>query len=260
MLLSLQSTNEDYSTIRTNIDIPWECKYVKYWISCVNFNANTYKLSNDDYIKYHTIDIKQYKYIIKSDYLATTPNANDIDRVFEEIKPDAGVNESIEFSRNASTKQTVLTTTWPSVFDDITPRARMVFGLQNLEVGKKYGVDVDGHIHRMEYTFDIPVLDYANKMYIISKQGSAVHANVGKQEYTPSILASIDTVIRDGLPVIVNFESYGKPIKNVVNIDSFKYMELQLVDYMFQPVLLMNPMFVTVKVKPCKAPYMRLTE
>ena len=55
-----------------------------------------------------------------------------------------------------------------------------------------------------------------------------------------------------------NFETYGKPIKNVVNIDSFKQIELELVDFQYQPVKLMSPMFITIKIKPCDPPKMRL--
>ena len=116
--------------------------------------------------------------------------------------------------------------------------------------------------HALTYTtiFDIPIFDYANKLYLISKQGSAIHTNIGSQEYSPSIIASIDTVIRKGLPVIVNFETYGKPIKNRINIDSFHYIELELVDMMLNPVVLLSPMFVSIKVKPCNTPIARLTD
>ena len=101
---------------------------------------------------------------------------------------------------------------------------------------------------------------YLTYQFSITKQGNAVHTNIGSQEYTPSIIASIDTVIRKGLPVIVNFETYGKPIKNRINIDSFHYIELELVDMMLNPVVLLSPMFVSIKVKPCKTPIARLTD
>ena len=263
MLLSLQSTNEDYSTIRTNIDIPWECKYVKYWISCVNFNAHIYRLTEDDYIKYHVITPSD-------DPIHPT----DVEIRFNDINPHTrhelvalmnivDTEEYVEFVMDVDTGWLMTMNVkqgYSIIFDDITPRARMVCGLMNVEIGKEYPHREDDDGNDIPYVFDIPIFDFANKLYIISKQGNAVHANVGKQDMMPSILASIDTVIRDGAPVIVNFETYGKPIKNKVNIDSFKYLELQLVDMMFQPVKLLNPMFITMKVKPCKTPQMRLSE
>ena len=51
MLLSLQSKNESYSKIQSNIDVPWESKYVKYWISSINFTANMYNITKDDIIE-----------------------------------------------------------------------------------------------------------------------------------------------------------------------------------------------------------------
>ena len=270
MLLSLQSTNEDYSTIRTNIDIPWECKYVKYWISCVNFNANMYNITSDDYIEFTTFDLgidEETSIAYNDDHQFTVKFedrwiANQTDALQQLNRDEYSGQVRFEYDNNHRLTMNVRSNML--VFNTITPRARMVFGMMDVKLGEEYheyqhpdepytpGDDI--------YVFDRPITDFANKLYIISKQGNVVHANVGKQDYAPSILASIDTVIRDGQPVIVNFELFGKPIKNRVNIDSFKYLELQLVDMMFNPVKLNVPMFITVKVKPCKVPQMRLSE
>ena len=110
-----------------------------------------------------------------------------------------------------------------SVFTSITPRAKMLCGLMNVEIGKEY----EGNITHL---FDIPVFDFAAKQAI----------------------ASVDTVIRKGMSVIVIFETYGKLIKNRVNVDNFKYIKVQLVDMMLQPVQLLSPIFENIKMKPCK--------
>ena len=239
MLLSLQSTNEDYSTIRTNINIPWECKYVKYWLSSVNFNANILVCTSHDVIKLHLRNNPNDTETIEFDDETLLTENKLLDYLT--------ASNLVGFNVNDSGKIVMTPVAGSVVFDYITPHTRMITGLIDLEIGKVYNVGE-------EYTFDMPILDYANKLYIISKQGNAVHTNVGKQEYTPSILASIDTVIRKYKPVIVNFETYGKPIKTTANIDSFKYLELQLVDMMLTPVQLLSPMFITVKVKPVKTP------
>ena len=242
MLLSLQSTNEDYSTIRANINIPWECKYVKYWLSSVNFNANICMCTSDDCIKLHLYNNENNTDTITfEDETLLTEN-----KLLDYLNLD-GNNILVQFDVNDSGKIVMTPLIGAIVFDYIPQHTRMITGLMDLEIGKVYNMNED-------YTFDMPIRDYANKLYIISKQGNAVHTNVGKQEYTPSILASIDTVIRNGKPVIVNFETYGKPIKTTANIDSFKYLELQLVDMMLTPVHLLSPMFITMKVKPCKTP------
>ena len=237
MLLSLQSTNEDYATIRSSVHIPWSCKYVKYWISCVNFNANMYCITDDDYIVLNGRRIQFHN--------ATSMNQQSL---LAQLNTNGIVNFRIE---NKQLQMTVLDD--DVVFTDITPRAKMISGLSNVKLNQPY----EGH--GTTHIFDIPVYDYGNKLYIVSKYATSVQSNIGDQEYSPGILASIDTVIRDGLPVIVNFETYGKPIKNETNIESFSNVEMQLVDSMFQPVKLLSPMFVCIKVKPIYPPRVKLS-
>lgn len=253
MLLSLQSSNDDYSTIRSTFNIPWECKYIKYYLSSVNFKMNAYTITHSDYIKFHQyVGDGDIENLVMTISFRDEPMINQV-KLLEWLNVQQEVN-LISFGVDDKTGRLLMTTfNGDIVFDDITPRARMVFGLMSVEIGRVYEQD-------RIYAFDIPIYDFASKLYIISKQGQAVHANVGAQEYTPSVLASIDTFIRNGLPVIVNFETYGKPIKNIVNIDSFKSIELQLVDMMFQPIQLLSPMFITMKVKPCNSPMMRLKD
>lgn len=78
-------------------------------------------------------------------------------------------------------------------------------------------------------------------------------------EYTPSVIASIDHIIGCNIPIIQNFETFSKPIKNVVNIDSFMQIELELVNFQYQPVKLMSTMFIIIKIKSCEKPKMKLT-
>lgn len=246
MLLSLQSRNDDYSLIRSNIDIPWKCEYVKYWISCINFNANMYNITSDDYIKYISKDgdeIQTFKLTFND---CLIKNDNELLRLLNCL-----IDAPVEFSIDEFDGRLIMTCNKDIQFTDITPRARALCGLINVELNKTYSGTI---------RFDLPVYDFANKLYLISKQGHAVHTNIGSQEYTPSIIASIDTIIRDKVPVIVKFESYGKPIKNKVNVDSFHFIELQLVDMMFQPIKLLSPMFISIKVKPCKTPIAKLKD
>lgn len=129
-------------------------------------------------------------------------------------------------------------------FTRISHRIGLMTGLYNVKLNEEYPKNVP-------FYTELPICDYANKLYLVSKQGQAIQSNIGDVEYTPSVIASIDAIIRQGVPIMVNFETYGKPIKNTANIDSFKQIELELVDFQYQPVPLMSPMFITVKVKPC---------
>ena len=96
---------------------------------------------------------------------------------------------------------------------------------------------------------DLPVLDFANKFYLVSLQGVAVSSSINNQEYTPSVIANIDSMFVDNEPLIVNYDM-AKPIKIKCNTDSLKYLEMRLVDLMYQPVVLKSPLFITIKIKP----------
>ena len=62
----------------------------------------------------------------------------------------------------------------------------------------------------------------------------------------------IDGMALDEKPFIYDFELKGKPLKIKTYSESIKYLEVSLVDFMYQPVILKSPLFITLKVKPAK--------
>ena len=101
-------------------------------------------------------------------------------------------------------------------------------------------------------TFDSsPLTSLGNKLYLLSVQGQAQSVNVDGDEYTPSVIANIDSFIKTGLPLIVNYEE-GEPAKSIVNTAAIRHLKMTLVDFMFHPVILTSPLFVTLKIKPVK--------
>lgn len=60
----------------------------------------------------------------------------------------------------------------------------LITGLYNLKFNEEYPANVPIVCER-------PIIDYANKLYMISKQGQAIQSNFGDEEYTPSVIASI---------------------------------------------------------------------
>ena len=242
MLLSLQSTRPQYNRLQTNIQIPWNCEYIKYHVASIN-TKNILTISKDDVIVFewdagiHTIQCDD-TYDVDVDY---------INRLLTNTK-HACFN--IRWMNNGQIEFTPLVDEFK--FTHISHRLALVTGLYNIKLNEELPKNVP-------FLSEVPIVDYANKLYLISKQGQAIQSNIGEVEYTPSVIASIDHVIGQGIPIMQNFETYGKPIKNVVNIDSFKQIELELVDFQYQPVLLESPMFVTIKVKPCDPPKMKLT-
>lgn len=245
MLLSLQSTGPDYNRLQTNINIPWNCEYIKYHVASIN-TRNVLLTSVEDEVEFEWNDDRR---------LYQSEDKYDLGRddIYEALHWDQDNNDQVFGLGFTDSWKTLLT---PLVdgfkFTKLSHRLALITGLYNIEVGKVYPRD-------QTIVGEVPIFDYANKLYLVSKQGQGIQSNIGDREYTPSVIASIDHVIRRGVPIMMNFETYGKPIKNVVNIDSFKQIELELVDFQFQPVKLMSPMFITIKVKPCLNPKMKLT-
>ena len=244
MLLSIQSIEDrnlndsfkTYSRIRTNVNIPWECKYVKYHVSSLNTKANILITTTDDCLRITDPDDKCYNVDFENRYYL---NTNDI------INKLGNLNEVLSVS--LEDRHMTLTPKTDIKFTTITHRARLVCGLLNVKLNETYKSGV-------KYVFDIPILDYANKLYLVSKQGQSIHSNIGNKEYTPSVIGNVDYIIKDDTFIIVNFETYGRPIENVVNVDSFSMIELELVDFMYEPIILCSPMFVTIRVEPYKVP------
>ena len=42
-----------------NLDIPWKCDYVKYYVSSINTKANILMTTNDDYIEFEYLNNDQ---------------------------------------------------------------------------------------------------------------------------------------------------------------------------------------------------------
>ena len=242
MLLSIQSIEEvvssdsrkSYSRIRANVNIPWECKYIKYHVSSLNTKSNILITTSED--KIEVIDDEECHKVNFKDTFSMSEN--NMLTYFNTIPI---------FEVKFVNKRLSITSTKDFKFTCLTHRARLVTGLMSAKLNETYKAG-------QEYIFDVPILDYANKLYLISKQGQSIQSNIGDREYTPSVIGNVDAFIKDGAPLIVNFETYGKPIKNIVNIDSFKMIELELVDFMYHPIILSSPMFITMKIKPYKVP------
>lgn len=113
-----------------------------------------------------------------------------------------------------------------------THRAQLVTGLFHSSFPINTGTNSSYKIK------DAPLFDFANKLYLTSLQGNAVYSSISDQEYTPSVIATIDTMIIDNAPIIINFEQMSKPIKIKTYTDSLKYLEMRLVDFQYQPVIL----------------------
>ena len=234
MLYSIQSKPENYNTVRMNIDIPWKCPYVKYYVSSINTKANILLTTAEDYLIFETTNNGDIRIDFVESYTYSFGSL---------VKFLNACQDTIEF-KNKDNRTISLTPNKDITFKEGSHRAKLITGLFNC---KEFEVDANEE----KNVPDIPILDLANKLYLVSLQGVAAHSTIEGQEYTPSIIANIGTMIMNREALIVNYDE-SKPIKVKVNTDSLKYLEMRLVDFMFQPVILKSPLFITLKIKPAQ--------
>ncbi len=251
MICSIKSIDpEKYNTVSFNIDIPWKCRYVKYYVSSINSLSNVLLTTDTDYIlfayqpRFVEADIK-YINSIKIQF------KNKFNYTIEELLKYLNENQTLldldakklKFSINENRTITIENSNPAMLIMECTPRIKNLLGLYNT---KDYII-----INRSYIIQDIPVLQHT-KFYLVSLQGQAITSSIGDKEYTPSVIGNIDTIIMDRKPFIYNFEKEGKPLKIKTYTDSLKHLEMSLVDFTFQPVILKSPLFITIKIKPAK--------
>ena len=233
MFVSTQSKPTDYSSVQVRLNIPWKCEYVKYYVSSINTKANILITTKDDYLLFETAD-------------------NDIKIQFEDcfnysissfIIMLYGCKSVIKFT-NINNKTISINSTKNITLTSATHRAKLITGLYNT---KEFICNANEEI----IVPDLPILDFANKLYLVSLQGVPMNSSIDDQEYTPSVIANIDAMVIDSEPLMVNYDM-TKPIKIKTNTDSLKYLEMRLVDFMFKPIILKSPLFITIKINPAK--------
>lgn len=236
MICSVQSRDpKKYNTASINLDIPWKCRYIKWWVSAINTQSNILLSTDQDYIKYQVDDeVITFEFENKFTY-----SLNSLQKFLNTDTPmKFEINNERTFTMTPGLKGDI-------DIIGISHRAALLTGLYNAKLpirvyyGEKYVIQ------------DLPVIQH-NKFYLVSLQGNPMYSSVGEYEYTPSVIGNIDTIALDGRPFIHNFDLESKPIKIKTYTDSLKYLEMTLVDFMYQPVELKNPLFITVKIQPAK--------
>lgn len=248
MLCSIQSSDPlHYNTVRMNIDIPWNTPYIKYHVSSINTVANILLSTKEDVIKF-LVDGKEYRIPFDDKYNYSINSLlsclNEHQTFDAEINP---VNAPLLFKLNEHRCITIVANNNVTI-ESVPHRIAMLMGLYNTPLPIVLNT---GDIYHVQ---DIPILNLSNKLYLVSLQGQAIHSSIGNKEYTPSVIANIDTMIIDEAPIMVNFDGFGKPIKTKINTDGLKQIEMRLVDFQYQPVELRSPLFVTLIIKPCRKP------
>ena len=248
MIYSLTSTNPShYETIDVQILIPWKCEQVKYYVSNINTTSNFLLSTDEDYFvieklrdevleqgKPPNVDVYTIYFENVTDYESSLTSS--LNKLFEKasVVMNASRNETGYLKLTSNTSFTITYA---------THRAKILLGLYHSElpISSNGGELISP---------SPPITNYANKLYLISLQGQAIHTVKNGMEYTPSIACSIDSFVKSGLPLIKDFNI--NPIKTVINVADLYRSSMTLVDFQFEPVVLLSPLFVTLKIKPVK--------
>ena len=238
MIYSLSSSDPNhYETIDVNINIPWKCEQVKYYVSNVNTMSNFLLTTEEDYLII-VIDGEEYRFTFtsKTDYESSL--IKDLKELFNCY--DKTKTAIIEKNANGCLKFTL-----DKDFEiiDASHRVKLLLGLYHTTLPVS-------STDKVYVCSSPPITNYANKLYLVSLQGQAIHASKEGMEYTPSVACSIDTFIKSGLPLIKDFDI--NPIKTVIQAADLSRSSMTLVDFQFEPVVLLSPLFVTLKIKPVK--------
>lgn len=238
MLVSVQSiNNENYSFVSTNFDIPWKCRYVKYYVSSINTTCNILLSTKDDFINYYEKATKKYYTVNFEDkFTYTLKQIQTQLNHISECKLTWFLNDNKTFSMQAVAD---------IIIEKPSHRAALLTGLFNTKFPLELKKD------QVYVIKDFPIINHS-KLYLVSLQGNPMYSNIGDQEYTPSIIGNINTLTIDKKPLIYDFEKEGKPLKIKTYTDSLKSLELRLVDFQFEPILLKSPLFVSIKIKPAR--------
>ena len=238
MIYSLSSSDPNhYETIDVNINIPWKCEQVKYYVSNVNTMSNFLLTTEEDYLII-VIDGEEYRFTFssKTDYESSL--INDLKELFNCY--DKTKTAIIEKNEHGCLK---LTLDKDFEIIDASHRVKLLMGLYHTTLPVS-------STDKVYVCSSPPITNYANKLYLVSLQGQAIHASKEGMEYTPSVACSIDTFIKSGLPLIKDFDI--NPIKTVIQAADLSRSSMTLVDFQFEPVVLLSPLFVTLKIKPVK--------
>lgn len=239
MLISVQSTDpKAYNTVRVNFEIPWKCEYVKYYVSSINTRYNIYMTTDEDKFEFYSYTDGRLYYTSFTNFINYTTDS--LVRILNQA-----MGNKISWEYDVIKRAFKITALEQLEIEEPTHRVKLILGLYNA----KFPIML-----RANYSYtcpDIPILNHT-KFFLVSLQGNPMYSNIGEQQHTPSVIGTIDTITRDNLPLIYNFEKEGKPLKIKTYTESLKNLEISLVDFQFQPIVLLNPLNISVKIKPAK--------
>ena len=225
----------NYGTVSFNPTIPWNTFKVEYKVTNVNTFSNFLITTKDDYIKIRIIDgtnnvERVYHFQDKSSY--------DIDSLAQDLM-NQFTGSGLNVNHNNSG---VLEITKPgSSFEIIecTHRVQLLMGIYHMKL------PIRSDNNNTIICASTPMVSYGNLLYLKSHQGNSVGMMIDDRNYHSPCIYRINSYLKSGIPLIAD----KKGDKIIVNAEAAKTITMQLVDFMYEPIVLKSPMFVTVKIK-----------
>jgi hypothetical protein len=126
-------------------------------------------------------------------------------------------------------------------FSDMSHRAKLITGFYDYNFK-------NGEFSTTIWSPSAPLACFGNMMYLISKQGNVIHS---ANAQNPSILFRMHDLFKSPLPLIIKAKK-GERDEVIADSSAMREIELQLVDRWLEPVKILNPMVVTIAMKPIK--------
>ena len=225
----------NYNTVTFNPTIPWNTHRVEYKVTNVNTFSNFLITTKDDYITIK--DLSGYYEKTKT-YYFTDRASYDIDELpafLTDLFSPSGV--TVKMREDGCL---VLESAKGIEITECSHRVQLLLGIYNIKLP----------ITNAEKETDIvcpstPMVTYGNLLYLKSHQGNSVGMMINDKNYHTPCIYRINQFLKSGVPLI----SDKKGDKIIVNAEAAKTITMQLVDFMYEPVILKSPMFITVKIK-----------
>lgn len=126
MLVSIQSTNaNEYNKVSVNLDIPWTCRYVKYFVSSISTMSNIMICTTDDY--FETNYTKTFQPLLSKHNFPKDKFSYTI----KELENDLNEMSWFKWEYNKDTRTFKIIATSRLVMKSISHRAALLTGLYN---------------------------------------------------------------------------------------------------------------------------------
>ena len=121
---------------------------------------------------------------------------------------------------------------------DASYRVKLLFGLYHSSLPLS-------SIQKQIKCPSVPMLSYADVLYLTSKTDFVSVVNIDNREETRSICYKVNEIIYPGVPISCKLPGSW----SMIHTDSLGSLEFRLVDFNLQPIILHSPLFITIEIQ-----------